>query len=77
MKGNIKNGVPPQFEDVLIYFQQKGISADEARDFFLFYDSKNWQNRRGGTYLGWKGIAHTWIIGVLASQPWLRNHRLN
>lgn len=71
------SGVPPRFEHVLIYFQQKGLPDKEARDFFLYYEAKNWCNSRGESYLRWKGIAHKWIVGVFVMQPSLYNRRLN
>lgn len=77
MEYNYQSGMPPRFEQVLTYFLQKGIPADEARDFFLFYNSRGWISSRGNVYRSWKNIAHYWIVGVLAAYPWLRDRKRN
>ncbi|RPE13153.1 hypothetical protein EGT74_06380 [Chitinophaga lutea] len=63
--------MPPAFNDVKIYFSQKGISETEATQFFLFHDGKAWTNRKGRIRRNWKNIAYQWIQGCIAENPWL------
>lgn len=77
MKKNHDGGVPPRYEQVLIYFQQKGMPDQEARDFFLYYESKNWCNSKGELMPRWKQAAYRWVMQAVSLQPWLFNRHLD
>ena len=65
------NDFPPRIEEVKIYFAQKGISEQEAEDFFLFYEKKHWTSKNGNFFKSWKNIAYKWIATVLQKEPFL------
>jgi len=69
--------MPPRIQDVKIYFNQKGMPDQEAEHFFLFYEKKQWQSKKGIFLKGWKNIAWNWIKGVLSSKPWLFNKHIH
>lgn len=75
--GVLLNRMPPKFEEVKIYFFQKGISEKEAEHFFLFYELKNWTSKKGNFFKNWKGIAYQWIAGVIKHQPQLFNRQIH
>lgn len=73
----ISRNVPPPFEEVKIYFNQRGIPEIEATQFFLFYELKRWTNKKGNAYKSWKTIAYQWILGVLINQPELFDKQIH
>lgn len=77
MKNSNAVQMPPSYDQVLVYFLAKGIPEVEARDFFLFYDGKNWLSSSGKMYQSWKSIAHHWIVGVIKYSPWLLDRSRN
>lgn len=50
--------VPPDKEQVIIYFLEKGRSEKQAMDFFNFYTARRWKNSHGHTITNWK--VHAW-----------------
>lgn len=66
---------PPRVEEVRAYFNQKGMTEEEAECFFLYYEKKGWRSKRGNIIKSWKVTAYQWIAGVFKEEPWrfLRN----
>jgi len=51
---------PPDKNEVLAYFLEKGSDKEEAKSFWYFYDSKNWMV--GKTKMSkWRSSASNWI----------------
>lgn len=69
----VKPPYPPQVEKVRAYFNQKGMTDSEAECFFLFYEKKEWRNRKGDFIKSWKNTAYQWIAGILKYEPWRMN----
>jgi hypothetical protein len=61
--------LPPKIEDVKVYFSRKGISDQEAEQFFFFYERKFWKNKKGEFFKSWKMAAYRWINGIKKAQP--------
>lgn len=55
------NEFPPLPTYVEIYFQQKNMSAEDAKKFFDYYDGKDWQVDNGKSIHSWKQEANNWI----------------
>jgi hypothetical protein len=69
--------IPPRIEEVKVYFNQRGVSEEEAEEFFLFYDSKKWTSKKGNLFKSWKHIAYRWIETVVQKQPELFNRKIH
>jgi hypothetical protein len=69
--------MPPTIQDVKIYFSQKEMPDLEADHFFLFYEKKNWESKKGQPFKSWKNIARSWIMSVLSVKPWLFNKNIH
>ena len=74
---NFANGIPPRFQEVQIYFSQRGIIGLEATHFFLYYELKKWEGRNGIPIRSWKTAANNWIYGIRCSLPYLCSHQQN
>lgn len=63
MKDNLGYGyiTPPQLNHVVVYFSNNGSNEKAARDFFEYFHSKSWKNRRGAPLKNWKVVAWQWI----------------
>ena len=61
LKNNI-NIAEPNLEEVIEYFQSKGLPIKEAENFWSFYDSQDWRTK-GGVYIGekWESKVIGWI----------------
>eukprot|EP01133_Synstelium_polycarpum_P017067 gene17067-20331_t len=62
-----KMNIPPDEKHVLVYFNQKGSSEEDALGFYLHYSLKNWRNREGVQIKNWKVHAWEWIWGLSSS----------
>jgi hypothetical protein len=51
---------PPTPKEINDYFREKGSSAEEAKKFFYFYESKNWMVGKN-KMKKWKSSAGLWI----------------
>ena len=71
MKG-LGSEVPPQWEHVLIFFDQAGFTESEARQFFQHYESSNWCSPKGTPIKSWKTKAQEWIWNIKMRHPYLR-----
>ncbi|WP_275829762.1 hypothetical protein [Paraflavitalea sp. CAU 1676] len=69
--------IPPPVEQVRIYFNQKGMTSEEAECFFLFYEKKGWKGRRGDFLKNWKNPAYQWIACILKHEPWRYNKSIH
>lgn len=54
-----KEFVPPEFDEVLKYFLEKKLTAENAKIFFDYY-SPSWQDKFGNQVLNWKGKMKIW-----------------
>lgn len=66
----LPNAIPPQIEEVRVYFNQKGMSVAEADTFFLFYELHSWKNKKGDFLKSWKTRAYQWVAAILKQEPW-------
>jgi hypothetical protein len=53
--------VPPSWQHVTIYFDQKGLLEKVANDFFQYYETRNWETEKGYPIRNWKVTASNWI----------------
>jgi len=70
-------GSAPGYEQVLIYFSQKGMSTQEAEKFIAEYEDKHWQYSNGEPVIRWKQAALLWITDFLQKHPWLFNRSIH
>lgn len=68
--------VPPTIQDVMTYFQEKGIPGQEAEAFFLVHEKRQWSTRKGKSLMEWKSAARRWIASVIRHGPRLFDQRL-
>lgn len=63
-----KNGtgafVPPEVEQVVIYFIEKDCSKDTAMKFFNSMNRRGWKNLKGIKIKNWKQHAWAWILNL-------------
>jgi hypothetical protein len=59
----------PRFEEVKVYFSQKGFSDQEAKDFFHFYEKQHWTSCKGKAIRNWKKFAYKWIVRIWKDDP--------
>ena len=52
---------PKGWQDVLIFFEQKGFDADEGKKFFEHYQTQNWQTSDGEPIRDWRAVAINWM----------------
>jgi hypothetical protein len=64
--------VPPLQAHVYIYFDQHGMTTQEADGFFQHYDTNNWTYAGGQSIRDWKEEANKWIWEILSVQHWRR-----
>lgn len=64
--------VPPEFNYVVIYFLQQGLSEKKASDFFLVCECSDWKTLAGKTFRSWKTQAAKFIWEQLEQDPYLR-----
>lgn len=64
--------VPPLAAHVLIYFDQQGMTEQEADGFLQHYEANDWTYAGGQPIRDWKEEANKWIWEILAAQPWRR-----
>lgn len=50
--------IPPDKEQVIVYFLEKGQSEKQALDFFAERAARKWRNLRGSVISNWK--VHAW-----------------
>ena len=53
--------VPPQWQYVKIYFVQKGLTEQAAKDFFQEQKNRKWKSENGIPVSNWKVLANDWI----------------
>jgi len=56
---NIKQ--PKGRQAVFIFFEEKGFNADEAKKFFEYYETRNWQTSDGKEIRDWRALATNWM----------------
>jgi hypothetical protein len=61
--------VPPTIEEVIVYFNANGATAQEAETFFLLYEGRKWRSRNLQFLKNWKTPAFHWISSVIRHQP--------
>ncbi|RKR82912.1 hypothetical protein BDD43_3105 [Mucilaginibacter gracilis] len=65
-------GIPPLPIHVQIYFDQQGMTEQEAADFIKHYEANNWTYAGGQPIRDWKEEANKWIWEILSAQNWRR-----
>ena len=58
-ENNIKQ--PKGWQAVSDFFIEKGFDADEAKKFFMHYETRNWQTSDGKEIRDWRAIAKNWM----------------
>lgn len=46
--------IPPTFEEVLLYFLEKGYTENSAKKAFEYYNVANWKDSKGSQVKNWK-----------------------
>ncbi|MEJ6979451.1 hypothetical protein WG906_03260 [Pedobacter sp. P351] len=58
--------MPPDFDDVSIYFNQKG-QAQIASSFYEYFQNCQWRTKTGTPLRNWKVVATDWIYNYCQS----------
>jgi hypothetical protein len=66
---NSSGSFPPTPEFVKIYFDEKGISAIEAENFFNYFESNGWLVGGRAKMKDWKAAARNWILNIPKFAP--------
>ena len=69
--------VPPKIQEVKIYFCQKGIPEKEAEAFCIFYEGKEWKNKKGAPLRNWRRAAWLWGKDFFQANPWFFNRKIH
>lgn len=68
---------PPPIREVSIYFNQKGMPALEAEQFYEYYQKQHWTSKNGNAIEDWKSFACRWIAAVIHDQPLLFDREIH
>ncbi|MCX2839094.1 hypothetical protein OQ279_13135 [Salinimicrobium sp. MT39] len=52
---------PKDRMDVLLFFNAKGLSPEEGKRFFDYYQKNEWRTGDGEQVRDWEALAHSWI----------------
>ena len=52
---------PKGRQAVILFFDEKGFKADEAKKFFEHYETRNWQTSDGKPIRDWRALATNWM----------------
>jgi len=61
--------IPPLFEHIKIYFDEKEFSAIEAEKFFNYFESNGWLVGGRAKMKDWKAAARNWILNIPKFSP--------
>lgn len=60
----------PSLNDVVIYFDQKGLVRKAAEAFFKTQQQRKWKTEKGLPIRSWKTVANNWIwMHQVAARP--------
>lgn len=68
-KDGCGGAVPPSFQHVRIYFDQKGLKEKAAEGFYLYYKGRRWNTDKGCPIRNWKVAASNWIWMYQQNKP--------
>ncbi|MDF1548462.1 MAG: hypothetical protein P1P88_11615 [Bacteroidales bacterium] len=74
---NSDNSIPPPFEYLKIYFDEKGHSSVEAEKFYNYYQSNGWLVGGRTKMKDWKAAARNWILNIPKFSPKLNPGKVN
>lgn len=74
-----QNSIPPLFEHVRIYFDEKGFASFEAEKFYNYFESNGWLVGGRSKMKDWKAAARNWILNIpkFSSRSKLPSSNLN
>lgn len=55
---------PNNQEDVLNFFKNKSFNSDHAREFFEYYQDRNWETSDGMAVRDWRALAIYWMDNI-------------
>jgi hypothetical protein len=64
--------VPPEYNHVLVFFDQAGFAETEAHRFLKHYEDNGWTGLKGNPIRNWKTKANEWIWELKRLNPHLR-----
>lgn len=70
---NSKQSLPPPFEHIVIYFDQKHCTEAEARKFYEHHQIKGWTTPTGAVIKNWKTAVRDWIWQLLEKSAYRRS----
>ena len=73
----IENSIPPPFEYLKIYFDEKGFPSIEAEKFYNYYQSNGWLVGGRTKMKDWKAAARNWILNIPKFSPKLKPANTN
>ena len=56
--------IPPEFDSVKSYFEEKGVDNGEASQFFDHHTARGWILTNGKQMRDWKAACRTWISNI-------------
>ncbi|MFC4163877.1 hypothetical protein ACFOWU_09440 [Epilithonimonas zeae] len=54
----------PSFFEVELYFNERNFSSLEAKEFYNFYDLREWRRINDKLMISWQAAARNWIINL-------------
>lgn len=73
---NGKRNIPTR-QEVMIYFDQRGIPGKEAITFYDFYTRAKWKNKNGSHITKWKEYAYRRIAAIVRDNSLFFNRRIH
>ena len=67
--------IPPLFEHVKIYFDEKGFPTIEAEKFYNYFESNGWLVGGRARMKDWKAAARNWILNIPKFAPGSKPHQ--
>jgi hypothetical protein len=73
--GSYQSGpIPPLFEHVKIYFDEKGFPMVEAEKFYNYFESNGWLVGGRARMKDWKAASRNWILNIPKFAPKSKPH---
>ena len=69
-----KDTIPPDWNDVLVFFKEKNTTEIEAEKFFNHFQSNGWLVGWNSKMKDWKAAARNWILNAQKFNPVMKQN---
>jgi hypothetical protein len=66
---NLENAIPPELQNVIIFFKEKKATETEAEKFYNHFQSNGWLVGGKSKMKDWKAAARNWLLNANKFKP--------